>query len=253
MVASRTPVRGTSLAVQVLDILIERIREGIYPPESQLPAENELAAEFGVSRATVRSAISALAARGLVVRRQGVGTFVSRLSRLSNPLNEANDFHGMITAQGFQCDVEFIQAAVVPAGARVAEALQIPPDAPVLQNYKLFTADGAAAIYCLNHLPMALLEESGVAQEVLLNPHIIEPLYDFLERRCHQRIEYHIATFRADIVGNLHFPGLDLDPTTPVLIIEEVGYNAAERPIWHSYEYYPGNVMTFRLIRRRAR
>jgi len=251
--ASRTPVRGTSLATQVLDILIERIREGVYAPESQLPPENDLAAEFGVSRATVRSAISALAARGLVVRRQGIGTFVSRLSRLSNPLNEANDFHGMITAQGFECGVEFVQAAVVPAGAKVAEALQISPSDPVLQTYKIFTADGAAAIYCVNHIPMAILEESGVTQEVMHSLEITEPLYDFLERYCHQRIEYHIAHFRADIVRNLHFPGLDLDPTTPVLIIEETGYNAAERPIWYSYEYYPGNVMTFRLIRSRAR
>lgn len=49
---------------------------GTYPPGSALPTEERLAAEFGVSKATVRQAVGALVDRGLVVRRQGKGTFV---------------------------------------------------------------------------------------------------------------------------------------------------------------------------------
>jgi len=48
-------VRSASLADQVLDILVERIRSREYPPESQLPPENDLATEFNVSRATPSS------------------------------------------------------------------------------------------------------------------------------------------------------------------------------------------------------
>jgi DNA-binding FadR family transcriptional regulator len=43
-------IRSASLADQVLDVLIERIRERVYPPGSQLPPEHDLAAEFDVQQ-----------------------------------------------------------------------------------------------------------------------------------------------------------------------------------------------------------
>lgn len=47
-------------------------------PGDALPSEPRLAAQLGVSRATLREAMSALEDRGLIVRRQGVGTYVAR-------------------------------------------------------------------------------------------------------------------------------------------------------------------------------
>lgn len=59
-------------------LLYQRIAEGTYAPGTQLPTEDELAAEFGISRATVRQAVAELVKRALVVRQQGRGTFVCR-------------------------------------------------------------------------------------------------------------------------------------------------------------------------------
>jgi len=58
-------------------LLSQRIAQGTYGPGAQLPTEDELAAEFGVSRATIRQAVGELVKRGLVVRQQGRGTFVT--------------------------------------------------------------------------------------------------------------------------------------------------------------------------------
>jgi GntR family transcriptional regulator len=58
-------------------LLYQRIAYGTYALGAQLPTEDELAAEFGVSRATVRQAVGELVKRALVVRQQGRGTFVS--------------------------------------------------------------------------------------------------------------------------------------------------------------------------------
>jgi GntR family phosphonate transport system transcriptional regulator len=49
----------------------------MYPPESKLPTETDLAGRFGVHRNTVRQAVAALSADGLVISRQGSGTFVA--------------------------------------------------------------------------------------------------------------------------------------------------------------------------------
>lgn len=249
----RAPVRGTSLAKQTQEILTERIRSGIYPPQSQIPPENELAAEFNVSRATIRSAISALVERGLVMRRHGVGTFVSQRSDLSNPLNEAVDFNYLIANNGFTPGVKHVGTRLEPPTPEIAKALQIQPNQQVLREYKIFTADTRPVIYCINIMPTWIFDDALV-QEILTHPEITEPLYDFLEQRTDQRIDYFIAKIWADTGKNCEFPEMSLEPNSPVLVIEDIAHSPDEVPLWHSLEYYPSdNNMTFELVRRRVR
>lgn len=79
-VPSSTPTRtrqGTKHR-QVAQALEREIAQGRWPVSGFLPAEMELVARFGVSRQTVRSAISSLISSGLVATHQGVGTKVLR-------------------------------------------------------------------------------------------------------------------------------------------------------------------------------
>lgn len=69
--------RPAKLVDRVFDQLLERINAGNYAPDSRLPGEHELAAQFGVSRPILRDALSRLRDQGLVYSRQGAGTFVS--------------------------------------------------------------------------------------------------------------------------------------------------------------------------------
>jgi GntR family transcriptional regulator len=72
--------RDIPLHHQVFLVLQDGIAERRYAPGEALPAEEELARLFGVSRVTIRAAMETLGALGLVERRQGVGTFVRELS-----------------------------------------------------------------------------------------------------------------------------------------------------------------------------
>jgi DNA-binding GntR family transcriptional regulator len=65
-----------SLHQQVMEDLLRRIADEISPID-MLPSEKQLCAEYGVSRITVRAAISKLVDKGLVIRKRGVGTFVN--------------------------------------------------------------------------------------------------------------------------------------------------------------------------------
>ena len=249
----RVPVRGKSLSAQTEEILIERIKNGVYPPQSQIPPENKLAAEFDVSRSTIRTAISTLVERGLLARRHGLGTFVSQRSNLSNPLNEAIDFNYLIANNGFTPAVRYVNTQLVTPKPEIATALNIESDQPALQEYKIFLADDEPVIYCINILPTRLFDEA-LLQEVVDTPNITEPLYDFLEQRTQHQVEFFIAKVRAEIAQNCIFPELYLDPTVPVLTIEEVAYNSDEAPLCHTLEYFPSNTeMSFELIRRRVR
>jgi GntR family transcriptional regulator len=68
---------GTSLHRQLFIVLREQITRGLYIPGSLIPTEEELCNLFGVSRITVRRALTDLEQNGLVEKRQGRGTFVS--------------------------------------------------------------------------------------------------------------------------------------------------------------------------------
>jgi GntR family transcriptional regulator, transcriptional repressor for pyruvate dehydrogenase complex len=75
-----TPLRSLSLSRRAHEFvaheLLVLILSGRFRPGDRLPPERALAAEFGVSRPTVRQAVGVLAAHGLVEARIGSGTFV---------------------------------------------------------------------------------------------------------------------------------------------------------------------------------
>jgi GntR family transcriptional regulator, transcriptional repressor for pyruvate dehydrogenase complex len=74
--ASARRRRPRPLALDLVDALGERIREGQLAPGDKLPPEGALMAEFGVSRTVVREALSRLQAAGMVQTRHGIGSFV---------------------------------------------------------------------------------------------------------------------------------------------------------------------------------
>ncbi|SKB06396.1 FadR/GntR family transcriptional regulator [Aeromicrobium choanae] len=73
----------TDLRESAVDYLTERIQSGDWPVGQQIPTESELAAEAGISRNTIREAVSSLVHTGLLERRQGSGTFVVSQSELT--------------------------------------------------------------------------------------------------------------------------------------------------------------------------
>ncbi|MGO4665356.1 FadR/GntR family transcriptional regulator [Bosea sp. 2RAB26] len=76
----RPLVKPQSLHVSVLESVKAYIDESGLPPGSQLPPENDLAQQLGVSRNSVREAVKALESVGIVETRRGIGIFVSDFS-----------------------------------------------------------------------------------------------------------------------------------------------------------------------------
>ncbi len=74
----------------IKDFIYQAIRDRTYPAGACIPPENELAKQFSVSRMTANRAIKELVADGLLVRRQGLGTFVTRI-QAESPLLEVRN------------------------------------------------------------------------------------------------------------------------------------------------------------------
>ena len=73
MLNPRSPI---PLYHQLADILLERIRSGVYSPGQMIPSETGLAKEYSIGRPTVRQAMDTLVQKGLIQRKRGAGTFV---------------------------------------------------------------------------------------------------------------------------------------------------------------------------------
>ncbi|WP_240139674.1 GntR family transcriptional regulator [Streptomyces sp. MUM 178J] len=96
----------------VADELRKKINSGAHGPGERLPTQGELASEYGVSRATVIQALDLLRERGLIVTRQGSGTFVKRRPpAVARPAEgeDARDGHG---ADGDGADGDELWAVV---------------------------------------------------------------------------------------------------------------------------------------------
>ena len=71
-----SPIDKRQIGHQVYDQILDNILNGIWPPGSKLPSENELCQLFGVSRVPIREALKRLTTMGITQTRQGEGTFV---------------------------------------------------------------------------------------------------------------------------------------------------------------------------------
>ena len=86
---------------QVKAYLLNFIEVNQLKPEDQLPSETDIAKTLGVSRNTLREAYVELENQGVIVRRHGIGTFVSRSPMIRDSLNDFLPFAQMIKESGF--------------------------------------------------------------------------------------------------------------------------------------------------------
>jgi GntR family transcriptional regulator len=147
---------GMSLYRVVKRSLLQSIEAGIHPPGSTLPSEPGLATAFGVSVGTLRKAVDELVAEGLLVRRQGRGTFVAThtTDRLLFQFFHVERRDGLREAPS----VELVGFERLRAAAEAAGALGLQVGDPVLQIEQRLLLQGSAVVYERLTLPSALFK-----------------------------------------------------------------------------------------------
>lgn len=153
------------LHLTISEKLREQILSGQIQAGEQLPSEHQLIDRFGVSRITVRRAISNLVHQGLVVARQGKGVFVKEQRKVTYSLSSPLVFfEADMSRQGIRSAIENLVFEPVLAPVEVQQALRL-TDAQAtvyLQKKLLVLDDRAVAIditYILAELGERLAEE----------------------------------------------------------------------------------------------
>lgn len=107
------PSSSEPLFLQVQKDLASKIQAGDYPAGNKLPNELQLAEQYGVGRITVRRAISELADQGMLVKRQGKGTFI-REHRIFRKIEHTTSFSEACRMNGLKATSKIIVHEVLP-------------------------------------------------------------------------------------------------------------------------------------------
>ncbi|MCW5710666.1 GntR family transcriptional regulator [Shinella sp.] len=137
---------GGSLQDRVRRSLAGDIESGKYLPGDQLPTERELAGLLGVSLAPVRGALDQLAQIGLVVRRQGKGTFVSD-HRVPYRLETWNSCTDDLRRQKIPFSVTVLGCVNALPPADVARALGMPAGESAFNLVRMVRVDDKPGIF----------------------------------------------------------------------------------------------------------
>jgi GntR family transcriptional regulator len=218
---------------QVAGILRQRIEDGIYPVGGRLLAEDELAAEFDVSRATIRQAVGELVMEGLVVRRQGRGTYVETRDALALQQRFRGSLGDFIyeSHRAETRDLELSHDAQVPV--HIAETLQLDgPRGTIVKRTR--TMDDQPFALTVAYLPPDLgrhLTQAGLRKKALM-----ELLADngVILSSAKQAIRAQLADL--DVCSQI---GVQVGAA--VLMVERIVHDSTGRPVEYVRSWYRGD------------
>ncbi|WP_461208679.1 phosphonate metabolism transcriptional regulator PhnF [Desulfocurvus sp. DL9XJH121] len=232
--------RGTGVALwrQIQKALERDIASGRFAAGEKLPTETELSAVFDVNRHTVRRAMQALEAKGLVSVEQGRGSFVAE-EMVSYDLSRRVSFSRNLLKQHRTPAGEVLTAEVVSAEGRVAEMLRLLPGAPVLRMETTSKADGKGLNISTGHYPQerfpgiaAVYRETGSVTKGLAR-HGVD---DYVRRET--RITTHMPSARdARILGQPR--------NKPVILVESVNVDLQGVPVEYAVTRWAGDRVEF--------
>ncbi len=212
-------------------------------PGDRIPTEAEIGAHYGLSRITVRQAVTSLVEEGLLHRQQGRGTFV-RARRQDTPLSDPQHFLSTAFDRAAGGDVATHAAETVPCPDWVASRLGIAAGAPVHKVRRILHRDGAPVAIRTGFVPAALAPE-------LLSAPLEGPMHLLLERVF--GLEAQEAQERLEVIGADAWRAglLGVAEHAPLVLTERVAYDAAGRGIECARTYYRADSFSFtRSLRR---
>ena len=227
---------GTPLYEQVERRLREAICGAAFAPDTAIPTERELAEGFGVSRITIRKALAQLEEDGLLLRRQGSGTFVAPdRNRIQKSLSRITSFSEDMRARGLEPGSEWIGKTPGTVTPEEALALGLSPGAAIYRFSRVRYA---------NAMPMAV-ECSTVPAFCLPGIEAVGcSLYEAMERHG-QRPTKALQRLRAVALDDERAKQLAVPPGTPALLIERRGYARSGAAIEITTSWYRGDAYDF--------
>ena len=223
------------LYYQLEQVIKSKILMGEFMPGEQIPTEKDLCKNYQVSSITARQAILNLVNEGLLIRRQGKGTFVAegfrtikniKTLRLSGDIND-------IIPEGLKAqDVNVLEMIKMKAPKRVAKLLDIEEDKEVVQVRRTRNYGNIPISYIINYLPFEVGER--IEREDLLE----YPLLIILKNRLRIPLRGGIQYIEAIVADYDIASALSVNICSPILYLETIIYTRQKKPIDFAQTFY---------------
>lgn len=196
---------------QITDQILQDINSGKFSVNKRLPTEDEMSQQYKVSRITIRRAVSDLVEQGVVVKRQGKGTFVKTPPMQKSFKVAALSFTELCQANGRRAGANVLEATVCePADSEVLNVLGLEKGEKAVRILRLRTADDKPLVIEDNFFPLEYIYLLGVD---LVN----QSLYQYLRQERHINIIAGSMTLRIVRASSKHARLLNMPRNTPLL------------------------------------
>jgi len=235
-----------SLSDQAQHYLLALIEGGTYPPGEQLPSEKSLAAQLGISRPTLREALHILEQDGVVIRRHGVGTFVTEgyNHRLESGLERLESMLELSARQGLTMQCSGLEVYEEPASPRLAEKLGVSPGAPLLRIARALGTEGQTVAYMIDYAPTTHLSTEDVDET------FSGSVLDLLRRKQDLEVLQAQADITALSADSALASKLCIRKGQSVLLMEELLFDQHGQVVEFSRNYFVPEHFRFRVVRR---
>ncbi len=238
--------RGPSLTEQVRQHIKQLIVDDGFE-DGRIPPETELATELGVSRTTVRDALSRLEHEGAIVRRQGAGTFVNPHGlRIKTRLEEMWSYEEMLKDHGFTPSVKVISVDMELPTADTAQALGLEDDQQVLAMEKVFYEDDEPVVLTYNFVPAGLIDGEVKARDAKV------PIFEFLEQQTGSQLSHYVSEIVPVLLTKEWAELLGSEPGTAAISFDETGFTTEGQPLVHARSMFRDDLLRLGVMRRKA-
>lgn len=235
------------LSLKARKVLLTMLRAGSFTQAGKLPPEEVLAQNLGVSRTVVRDVLANLESEGFITRRRGIGTVINKqVVDIATRLDLESEFLEMVADAGYTPRIAFVNVLPSCAKEDAAKRLRLEVGEDILIVERLVLADERPAIFCIDYLPRRIIVEPDYEQEELQ-----APIFDFMESRCHTRVDKDLTEIEP-CLADARLAGIfGISEGSPLLHLDEIGYNIEQEPVLWSQEYYPKGIFHFTVLRRK--
>jgi GntR family transcriptional regulator len=234
---------GADLPTRLANDLRARLVRHEWRTGERMPTEAELVAGYGVSRATVREAMKSLEGEGLVVTRQGRGSFVAPHSLIRAGMQDLKSITATIAEMGHEPGMEYHHRVVRASTREDQEMFDLAPGDLVVDIRRRIIADGVTVAYSYDVLPRWVFPASFEPEELTgsVFGHLAAhggPVPDRAVAQVH-------AVQSAEVAWDQ-----ELDEHHLFVLLDQLQFDRDGRPFMHTRSYFIEGRFSFTVIRK---
>ncbi|KIL39196.1 hypothetical protein SD70_21650 [Gordoniibacillus kamchatkensis] len=223
--------------------LLKQIQAGTYPIGEKIPTENELCAQYKVSRTTIRLALHELELEGMLERIQGRGTFVKR-KEVQHWVTQPHSYADVVLHAGQEPKTKLIESSVIPIESPLDEILQIPLKSPVTHLLRVRYADNEPLLYERSFIPWSLAP--GLANEYNDNE---GSLFKLLELKYNMKVHRTVEQLKPILADKTASRLLNIKEGAPCMQMRTFTYLQDNTLVEYNYAVFRGDLQNFTIER----